>query len=521
MSKEQKRVGDISYHNGDIDFEKVSKVLDGLILREGFRKTIDAKFLEYTKGAFEYGVSIYGVYHFMYPLTVEDAIYEAVSCVQNVEKAGLSKDVIIIFADFEYDTFKNAARKGVTLTKNDCNVFTEAFCAQIEKMGYKAGVYMNLDYYKNYYISAIKEKYPIWLADYSGEADYPCLVHQYTNCGRITGINTKVDLNNYFLTNEPVEEKITSAAEVIKLAKSWIGKNEKDGSHKEIIDIYNSYKGSLPRGVKMQYDWSWCACTWSALAIKLGYTHIMPIEISCGELVKAAQKMGVWIESDSYIPIAGDAVLYDWDDKNVSDCIGWPDHVGLVDYVNQDSGYFTVIEGNYSDSVKKRTVSINGKYIRGFIHPKYDERYGPTEAPSKKPAKDIAMEVIAGKWGSGDVRKLMLESAGYNYKEIQTLVNKILNTPKETDAIQIVSSCDPKWCDNKYIGKFITTSDVHMRNDAGTNKKSLCVIPNNTIVNCDGCYNKSQNVDWLCVNVVMNGKYYSGFTSAKYLNKKG
>ena len=41
----------------------------------------------------------------------------------------------------------------------------------------------------------------------------------------------------------------------------------------------------------MEYSWPWCACTWSALAIKLGYTDIMPIEISCPELIIAAKKM--------------------------------------------------------------------------------------------------------------------------------------------------------------------------------------------------------------------------------------
>ena len=32
---------------------------------------------------------------------------------------------------------------------------------------------------------------------------------------------------------------------------------------------------------------------------------------------------------------------------------------------------FTVLEGNYSNSVKKRTMQVNGKYIRGFALPDY------------------------------------------------------------------------------------------------------------------------------------------------------
>ncbi|MBQ1779747.1 MAG: hypothetical protein IIZ93_16460, partial [Acidaminococcaceae bacterium] len=96
---------DISYHNGSIDFKKVAAAgIDFIIPREGYRKTIDSKFLEYVKQAKAAGISIPGVYHFMYPLTEADVEKEAASCIANVEKAGLGKN-IIIFADLEYDTF--------------------------------------------------------------------------------------------------------------------------------------------------------------------------------------------------------------------------------------------------------------------------------------------------------------------------------------------------------------------------------------------------------------------------------
>lgn len=42
---------------------------------------------------------------------------------------------------------------------------------------------------------------------------------------------------------------------VIQVLQSWIGKNEADGSYKSIIDIYNSYEGTLPRNTRMSYDW--------------------------------------------------------------------------------------------------------------------------------------------------------------------------------------------------------------------------------------------------------------------------
>ena len=163
-----------------------------------------------------------------------------------------------------------------------------------------------------------------------------------------------------------------SRKKIVELAKSWEGKNESDGSYKEIIDIYNKQK-TFPRGIKMQYSWAWCACFWSALALKLGYEKIIPLEISCYYLVEKAQSMGIWIEDDSHVPQIGEAVLYDWNDDGVGDNVGCPDHVGIVISVNKQNNTFVVMEGNYSNAVKRRTMNINGKYIRGFISPKYDD----------------------------------------------------------------------------------------------------------------------------------------------------
>lgn len=46
--------------------------------------------------------------------------------------------------------------------------------------------------------------------------------------------------------------------------------------------------------------------------------------------------------------------------------------------------------------------------------------------PAQKSTLEIAKEVIAGKWGNGQERKNRLTKAGYNYKEIQNKVNELL-----------------------------------------------------------------------------------------------
>lgn len=58
---------------------------------------------------------------------------------------------------------------------------------------------------------------------------------------------------------------------------------------------------------------------------------------------------------------------------------------------------------------------------------------GDSLAPAKKSNAEIANEVIAGKWGNGTERKERLTGAGYNYSEIQEIVNGKLGVkPKKS-----------------------------------------------------------------------------------------
>ena len=45
---------------------------------------------------------------------------------------------------------------------------------------------------------------------------------------------------------------------------------------------------------------------------------------------------------------------------------------------------------------------------------------------NKKTVEELAKEVIQGKWGNGADRKQRLQAAGYNYSEVQSMVNKML-----------------------------------------------------------------------------------------------
>lgn len=159
------------------------------------------------------------------------------------------------------------------------------------------------------------------------------------------------------------------ANNVVQQAISWLGLKESNGSYKVILDIYNSQK-PLPRGYKMTVRDPWCATFVSAVAIQLGYTDIIPTECSCSKMIEKLKKIDSWEENDAHVPAPGDLIFYDWEAPATGDAKSDVDHVGIVEKVTNKT--IIVIEGNYSNSVKRREIPVNHRYIRGYGLPKYD-----------------------------------------------------------------------------------------------------------------------------------------------------
>lgn len=208
----------------------------------------------------------------------------------------------------------------------------------------------------------------------------------------------------------------------------WYGMSRAKGTHKPIIDLYNSHK-PLPRGYKVKYTDAYCATTTSAGAIKAGLEDIIPIECSCSKVIEIAKDMGIWVENDAYVPSMADLILYDWDDDGKGDDTGSPEHIGAV--VSVSNNKIKVIEGNKSGNVDYREIPVNGKYIRGFVTPNYASK-ATKDTTSKKTVSQVAQEVIDGKWGNGDARKKAITDAGYDYAKVQAKVNELLKKATPT-----------------------------------------------------------------------------------------
>ena len=82
-------------------------------------------------------------------------------------------------------------------TLTDCML---AFCKRIEEGGRDAMVYFNTE--QSMIMFNIEEvtEYPFWLAMYSDWMTYPYKIHmwQYTNKGKVPGIQGNVDINLAF-----------------------------------------------------------------------------------------------------------------------------------------------------------------------------------------------------------------------------------------------------------------------------------------------------------------------------------
>lgn len=170
----------------------------------------------------------------------------------------------------------------------------------------------------------------------------------------------------YYWKVDPAEQNLRNA--LVEQAQTWLGVQEADGSHMQIVDLYNSQE-ILPEGYILQSTDSWCAAFVTAAALQQNLTDLIPPECGCQRQIDCFKAMGRWDERDNIIPNPGDIIYYDWEAKVFGDCTGWSDHVGIV--VGIKWPFIKVIEGNKGDSVDYRYLFINDMHIRGYGRPDY------------------------------------------------------------------------------------------------------------------------------------------------------
>lgn len=200
---------------------------------------------------------------------------------------------------------------------------------------------------------------------------------------------------------------------IIETAKKYLGIRD----HSILVDYYNAYCYQLVdsnRRYRMKYTDDWCMMFCSVIADIVGYDKDnFPYEVSVYYAVQKARELGLYSTDQTTLRL-GDMVIYDWGYR------GGYNHVGFITEITDS--HLKVIEGNYSNTVKIRTVKRSSKALQGFI---LLDRLDP-ESEFKADTVDydkLVTDTLKGYYGNGDER---IKKLGKHYSEVQRRINALL-----------------------------------------------------------------------------------------------
>lgn len=389
-----KTVIDLSKFNLVDDWPKVKAAVDAVVLRLGYRGahtgtiTYDPKYQEYMTACQKHGIPTM-IYFFPCSITVAEAEAEANFIISAAKKVKLCGPIWLDSEVVYQDRSGRSDKLGMGARTQYLNVILR----RLHEAGYECGVYASKSWFAGNLNDSELEPYCLrWVAQWADQLTYSShdvAMWQYTNNGAVAGVEGRVDLSHCYIElggakeTQAVSSRV-SRTDIVQQICSWEGWSESNGKYRIIIDIYNKYLstaikyGTLNYTVK--YSDEWCATGASAAYIQAGAPELFPIECGCPRNIELAKKMGIWVEADNHVPRLADAVLYDWQDSGSGDNTGTADHIGIVIDVDEQAGTFTVMECNKDEAVGRRLMRINGRYIRGFICPKFAK---DTDAPNK------------------------------------------------------------------------------------------------------------------------------------------
>lgn len=187
---------DVSSHQGNIDFRKVKNAgIDFVIIRFACGMKIDERFFSNYFKAKENGLKV-GAYIYTKANTLPKVVAEV-----NAVKYELNKFVEVnehefeldlpFFIDVEYDTIIKTSKANVSW------LFDENY-KRYKELFSKVGLYASSSILEAKFREDILESVPVWVAEWDNNLDYKgnFIFWQYSNIGRVDGIDDDVDLNS-------------------------------------------------------------------------------------------------------------------------------------------------------------------------------------------------------------------------------------------------------------------------------------------------------------------------------------
>lgn len=154
----------------------------------------DSTFTYNIEGALNNGIEA-GVYFFTQATSVEEAKEEAQYVIDTLEPYDITYPVVL---DVEAVSSNNA--RTADLTKEERTEYCIAFCDMIRQAGYTPMIYGNLKTFMLMLDIEQLEDYDKWFAHYDEDIYYPYdfKIWQYTDTGKVAGIDGDVDINISF-----------------------------------------------------------------------------------------------------------------------------------------------------------------------------------------------------------------------------------------------------------------------------------------------------------------------------------
>lgn len=202
------RIGiDVSYAQKEIDWKKVKEDgIDFAMIRLGFRGyesgwlNLDEYFHKNISGAQAAGIET-GVYFYSQAISEKEAEEEADFVLEQIKNYRITYPVA-----YDWEVVSGSEARTDNISSDTLNNCALAFCRKVEESGYKPVVYASLNLLRSqfdkYDIHTISE-YDLWLAEYKDYPEYPYYFRmwQYTDEGKISGIDYPTDINVYFEIN--------------------------------------------------------------------------------------------------------------------------------------------------------------------------------------------------------------------------------------------------------------------------------------------------------------------------------
>lgn len=200
---------DVSQHNGEIDWNKVSGAADFAIIRVGYRGygngalAEDSRYKKNLENALKNNMHT-GVYFYSQAANPKEAEEEAEYVLELIKPYNIN---LPVFMDYEYPYDESGNHTGrlydADLTGKEAAEVINAFCRKIISAGYKAGVYSSSSVLTfDIKTSALDKNLFIWVADYNAKVTYlgRYNIWQYTKNGSCDGVNSKyTDLNYWYI----------------------------------------------------------------------------------------------------------------------------------------------------------------------------------------------------------------------------------------------------------------------------------------------------------------------------------